>query len=892
MKKRILALLAVLASLAIPAVARAAEPEIELVLDSELRIVATLRYPDNDRSNRFKECRTTRNGQPSGLVLLAPNGQSVELGRIRAGDDRPDADPFLVDLLAPGASVECTKVGVDPASRPISVPVVVKALIVKDTKNRILSSVAALAPGIDWFGFRGRFREAMLGALGAPTACEIDGGKGATCSVGLIDEADGRLRLDVADATDVRRIKLFFSKNPKQEVVVDVARCTFHATGSLPYVVAGAARQTLFLASKLPECEARLDRLTAIELSGHGPIGVASRASSQLDQGKRLELSNVPQTLSAGELTFTLKADGAAVGTALIQVLDKISAGDSPKVRVTYNVGVPDVPESFSARTNDGIAAVTPRNVGTTKDSIENEVSLQIKAPLPSISDKVSSIQKLRSWDERARLDPRGGIVSRWLWRISPVSGGLQLQACTPAAPTSCALSSGPGTIAFSVGEASASPIEAKLELVEYVEVTPDAAGAYARGGQAPGASPPLRRERTLLEANVKLASSSRVESLPLPLRDRLYVDCRGANINVANSEMRAIDDDDVVNGTCALVLLPIPVGKPGPARDLSLYRVGESDLDRSELVACEQGAAAAKACKQQNPQTPACQSAQKTIDSCNQAVMKKSWRASIARWIDLQDPLGTMRRLNPFFGPQRLVVSVRRDGNEIATKRWDVNPGQPTWLELPHGTDTQRGSLYTVEVRVAARPTSEVVYAAATADTGSVQEGDIPQAELRFSAQLRSRGQFGFKPAIRSNDVFVGVRAYATIPVQLAGIRFPAATSELRASSDPERSQFMTPRTGLLGVIEPWNYDTGQNPWPLNLALSGGVLAVELTEPRIAISTLLGVQVKAPFLNNDSGQLTSAFALGAFWEHGVEEKENRLLVTFGANVLSLFAGN
>ncbi|MGK3965090.1 hypothetical protein WMF38_13015 [Sorangium sp. So ce118] len=947
MKKRIFALLAVIASLAIPAVARAAEPEIELVLDRELRIVATLRYPDNDPSNRFKECQTIRNGRPSGVVRLAPNGQSVELGRIRAGDDRPDADPFLVDLLAPGASVACTKVGVDPASNPIIVPV--KALTVQDTKNPIQSSVAALAPGIDWFGFRGRFREAMLGALGAPTGCEIDGDKGATCSVGLIDEADGRLRLDVADATDVRRIKLFFSKNPKQEVVVilDVARCTFHATGSLPYVVAGAARQTLFLASKLPECEARLDRLTAMELSGHGPIGVASRASSQLDQGKRLELSNVPQTLSAGELTFTLKADGAAVGTALIQVLDKISAGDSPKVRVTYNVDIPDLPESFSARTNDGIAAVTPRNVGKPTDSIENEVSLQIKAPLPSMSDDVSIIQALKLWDERERLDPHGGIVSRWLWRISPVSGRLKLQACTPTAPaaaapaatapaaaapaaaapaatapaatapaatapaasapaasapaaaasaaaasTSCALSSGPGTIAFSVSEASASPIEAKLELVEYVEVRLDAAGAYAKAALAAAAPSLLRRERTLLEATVKLASSSRVESLPLPLRDRLYVDCRGANINVANSEMRAIDDDDVVNGTCALVLLPIPVGKPGPARDLSLYQVGKSDLDRSDLVACQQGAAVVKACNEQKSNTPACQSAQKTDDSCHAAVMEESWRASIARWIDLQDRFGTMRRLNPFFGPQRLVVSVRRDGNEIATKRWDVNPGQPTWLELPHGTDTQRGSLYTVEVRVAARPTSEVVYAAATADTGSVQEGDIPQAELRFSAQLRSRGQFGFKPAIRSNDVFVGVRAYATIPVQLAGLRFPAATSELRASSDPERSQFMTPRTGLLGVIEPWNYDTGQNPWPLNLALSGGVLAIELTEPRVAISTLLGFQVKAPFLNNDSGQLTSAFALGAFWEHGVEEKENRLLVTFGANVLSLFAGN
>ncbi|WP_434045648.1 MULTISPECIES: hypothetical protein [Sorangium] len=882
MTKHFLALLAVLAWLAIPRVARATEPEIQLVLETDLRIVASLHYSDKNLDNRFKQCQVQ--GQRAIAVLPVAPGERVEIGRIRVGDDRPsnDTDRFIVDLLAPGASVQCTKVGPAATLQAVTVtPMAVK----KDPKG-MQSSLAALSPGIDWFGFRGPFRDAMLGALGTPTTCEVVDGRDGKCSVGLIDETDGRLRLDVADSTNVRRIKLLFSKGPNQPVLVDVARCTFHASGTLPYVVAGATRQTLFLTSKLRECEARLDRVTAMELSGHGLISVGSRAYSLLDQGKRIELSNVPPTLSTGELTFTLKANGDAIGTALIRVLDRITAGDSPQVRISYNVGAGNLPESFSARTNDGIAVVTPRNV-LKGDSIENAVSLQIRPPLPAVtSDEVAALARVEEWREDEKLGPPIASTSRWLWRIHPANGDLSLSACPKNASGPCDLPAGPGTIAFSLSEASANPSEAKLELVEVVKVT------TAVGADKDATKLERIYRRSLLEANVKLANSARVESLPLPIRDRLYVDCRGANTNVANSEMRAVDDDDVVNGTCALVLLPIPIGKPGPARDLSLYRAGGSELGKSKFDRCDQGKAVADECNKANSKSPECVSAQEMRDSCENTAMTKSWRALIERWIKLHDPEGTIRRLNPFFGPQRLIVSVRRDGNEIATKRWDINPGQPTWLELPHGTDTQRGSLYTVEVRVAARPTSDVIYAAATADSGSVQEGDIPQAELRFGAQLRSRGQFGIKPAVRTNDAFVGLRIYATIPVQLAGLRFPAATSELRASSDPERSQFMTPRTGLLGVIEPWNYDTGQNPWPLNLAFSGGLLAIELTEPRVAISTLFGVQVKAPFLNNDSGQLTSAIALGAFWEHGVEEKENRFLLTFGANVLSLFAGN
>lgn len=649
------------------------------------------------------------------------------------------------------------------------------------------------------------------------------------------------------------------------QIKLDVAQCTYHAAGALPYILAGASRQTLFLASERPECQARLDRLTSLEASGLKPISIGSLPSSRLDegQGQGIELSSIPATLPTGELTFTLKANGEPIGTVTLLVLEGISAGDSPKVDVKYDLlDIKDVPQGFAARANDGIAVVTPKGADA-EDRILNTVSIPIKPPLlsPSSWDDIQRIKDgKRCSDDKCPV--LGDRSTKWIWQIRPTKGAPLLKACDGKPSSSpCILPDGPGTIAFSMKEESSSSIEAALELVEIVQGTIDTPNK--------GPKEQWYRERSLFETTVRLAASARLESVPLPIRDRLYVDCRGANSNVTNSEMRAIYDDDVVNGTCALVLLPVSVGTPGPSRKTSLYRVKESKLDKAELVECER----------------------ESSDSCSKKAKEEAWQTSIDRWVTLHDSKQQARRLNRFYGSQRLIVVVKRDGKEIAIKRWIINPSQLTWLELPHGTDTERGSLYSVEVRVAARPTADVVYATAKDDNGKSDDSDIPQTDLRFSAQLRSRGPFGIKAAWFTDGSFLGFRVYATIPVQLVGFRFPAATNELRASSDPLIVQYMTPRTGLLGVVEPWSYDTGQNPWPLNPAIAGGLLAFDLAKPRINVSTLLGIQFQAPLLKPDTSQLSSTIALGMFWEHSVEEKENRFLVTFGANVLSLFAG-
>ena len=115
-----------------------------------------------------------------------------------------------------------------------------------------------------------------------------------------------------------------------------------------------------------------------------------------------------------------------------------------------------------------------------------------------------------------------------------------------------------------------------------------------------------------------------------------------------------------------------------------------------------------------------------------------------------------------------------------------------------------------------------------------------------------------------------------------------------MASSSDPKSFQYLTPRVGVLGVVEPWNYDTGQNPWPLNPSFSFGLLALELTKPRVNLSYLMGFQLKLP-LGDASGQLSSSAALGLFYERDLSERQsqygNRFLLTFGANVFSLFSG-
>ncbi len=925
MKKSILSLLALLLTLTLSGVARAADPKITLELDEDLRIIVTLVDDDYKPASRFQECMVNN------AFLPTPAGKSVELGRVRVGNSQPTSavDRFVDNLLAPGqaGSVQCKRVGTSPMAVSVE-PLKLKQEIFKKKTPSIQSSIAALSPGIDWPVFGPRFRDALLGVLGTPSTCEVvPKSKDVTCAVGSIDDVNGNLRLTVTGATDVQRLELKFNKASSVPVELNVAQCTYHAAGPLPYILAGASRQTLFLASQRPECQARLDRLTSLDANGFKPISVGSRPDSPFDvgQGKKLELSSIPATLSTGELTFILKANGATIGTATVPVLASISAGDLPKVGITYRLPtVTEFPEGVAARTNTGIAVVTPHGALDAKgdlaeNRILNTVSIPIKPPLlaSSNSDEITSFWKdkkdaeakadsstntsaqknlsgealrselLKGEEERIRkaTSELRARSSTWLWRIRPTKGAPVFEGCMrdPAISSFCELKAGPGEIVFSLKEESPDPIEGALELVELVQGTDN---------PKPGESKPWFDVRSLFETTIRLAASARVESLPLPIRDRLYVDCSGAKTNITNSEMRAVNDDDVVNGTCALVLLPIPIGKPGPARDLSLYQDGESKLKRRDLVKCAPLAVLVENCEAKEKEAKAdiakvCAKERASYDKCSEptktSAFDETWRTPIDGWIRARTRNEQTRLLNHFYGSQRLIVVVKRDGKEIATKRWIVDPNQPTWLELPRGTDTERGNLYSVEVRVAARPTADVFYATAAVDNGKTDDGDLPQTELRFDAQLRSRGQFGFKS--------LPIRAYVTIPVQLGGFRFPAATNELRASSDPVIFQYMTPRTGLLGVLEPWSYDTGQNPWPLNPAIAGGLLAFDLAKPRVNVSTLLGIQVQAPLLKADTNQLTSALALGLFWEHSVEEKENRVLFTFGANVLSLFAG-
>jgi type IV secretory pathway protease TraF len=60
-----------------------------------------------------------------------------------------------------------------------------------------------------------------------------------------------------------------------------------------------------------------------------------------------------------------------------------------------------------------------------------------------------------------------------------------------------------------------------------------------------------------------------------------------------------------------------------------------------------------------------------------------------------------------------------------------------------------------------------------------------------------------------------------------------------------------------------------------------------------VDLSFLAGVQAKLP-LSDSAGQLSTSAAVGLFWEHDLREpfeRGNRFMVTFGADVFSLFSG-
>ena len=245
-----------------------------------------------------------------------------------------------------------------------------------------------------------------------------------------------------------------------------------------------------------------------------------------------------------------------------------------------------------------------------------------------------------------------------------------------------------------------------------------------------------------------------------------------------------------MVNGACALFIEPKAIQQPATER-WSSYFAGPVN---EELVACQREKDEMNGCAEDT-----CKALQARYEACRDRAKEQALNSRSLELSSLSDADAKSRALlNPLFGPQRLLVTFKRDGAEIASQLWDVDPSARNWLVLPKAADEKRGALYDVEVRVAAKASGGIRYRKAEADEGRASL--LPRSELRYHVRLRSRGLFGFKQPWANRSI--GARVYATIPVQLTGFRFPAAPNEVASSSDPKSFQYLTPRVGVLGVV------------------------------------------------------------------------------------------
>ncbi len=842
--------------------AEAATSKITLTLDEGLSATAAIDNKDN-----FVACRIA--GRYA--VAEVPNSRAPrsDLGKAQAGDDFPnnEASSFVVSALEPGAKAECTKDprgSVERRSRPWET-VDITPLVYggKPGKNPSFAP-PAFSPGNDWLVYTPRWRKALSNAIGEPKACKVFGPGGAekrdiTCTPGAV-EGDGLVRFKLDQDFEPSQISVTFSGAKSPSVNVRVVPCTYDVSGDLTSIVQGATHQQMRFSSKQYECLGRLNRLTSL-IVGNDRIHAAPKQDIDMaffDEApsRWVELSAVPGSLPLGEQTFQLKGATGSLGKAGIVVVSKITTGATPKIGITYQVPstLGDFEPLFQGANgvSEGIAVVTPQ-ILLAGGWVKNSTKLTYP-PLPTTPQDASGLKKddcPQDVEQNIENTFRGESQSTSLvWRLQSPDNQIDIKTLNGPRPD---------VVDFAVASPQPQPIKIALKLFAKTRTVTE---WVLKGPPKKACIVERTNERLLLESEVTLADSARVESVPLPIRDRLYVDCRGAPAPIFDGHMRSIAHDDVSNGTCALVFVDTPYSD---IKDCSQWK---SFFKTLVPKAKDEGAP---------PPSPAPNALQKLQDAVEQGALTPK-----------SEPNST-KLINPLFGPQRLLVTFRRDGAEISSQLWDVDPRTSNMLVLPKGSDGKAGDMYEVEVRIAAKSNNGIHYRGAVADEGSASLS--PPAERHFKASLRSRGIFGIPPI--SCKPTVSVRIYATVPVQLTGFRFPAAPGELRSSSDATGFQYLTPRVGLLGVVEPWNYDTGQPAWPLNVNLAVGLLALELTKPRLELSSLLGVQVKLP-LGEPGGQLASTAALGFFWEHDLTQPPaigNRFLISFGANVFSLFSG-
>jgi hypothetical protein len=327
-----------------------------------------------------------------------------------------------------------------------------------------------------------------------------------------------------------------------------------------------------------------------------------------------------------------------------------------------------------------------------------------------------------------------------------------------------------------------------------------------------------------LLDIDITLAEKVQVESMKAPIDKALYVECgpKKKKKPIRNGGTIAIDDDALRASAGSCELV------------LDYNWMAKQDVDPNVPNACD------------------------TIDA-------KEKRAC--------DHLS-------LFGPQVLEVSVRRDGADESKTRWAVRApekGRKDRIALPAPLNDEKGSsVYTVSASVVTR--SPIDLTTTPADGGGTSPAPV-NAETNFKAFANPKGPFAV-------PWDVPLRVFATIPAQITGFRFPAAPRELKSSADSPSYQLLSPRTGLMLGVEPWDYNRGKNIF-LGVRLLGGFHMLQTAEPNIVASFVAGPSFDLPLI--DQPQIGTSVNIGLFYELDLRDRSSHFIVTTGFNILTLF---
>ncbi|MBK8256867.1 MAG: hypothetical protein IPK82_29870 [Polyangiaceae bacterium] len=750
-----------------------------------------------------------------------------------------------------------------------------------------------LSPELNWTGPGSLWNGYFSALLSNVSNCEITKPSGnKACSY---QTSGGVVRVIPADAArTVQEVKLTMDKGAT--VTLRVAECKIDVQpfGPVAGVVAGATAQQVLLSAKPSSCPKSVDSFSV--------DGIRIRVEET--PSGRFVLRGIPATLPTGNRSGKAFFGVTPIAEVNVVVVPPVTV--APGAWVYYNVRTTDDPHGLFAKaggpaalSDPGVAlslpfaVVDPTTLTAEKNgdtSIFNTVTLKSEsvagATDPSFDRKPPAAACVG--DERVRA---------FGWTLASHSWGedARLEVCS-AGSARCVLDQGLQRMKYRVNRARPDKWTATFQLVLQTHRAETVARRLAyeealklQNASAPDLAPPSKTqdqkspkpdnkknedgeknevadadvsggdnsqnsadgnkeetchsEEPILELSVDLAAGARRESVPLPIRDALVVECDGAfevkkgNVYtkwIGDGEMRSIQEEDVRNGLCRMRVRP----------------------------ACEPG------------QTPA-------SHSCR-----------------------VKTHADGLYGPQVLVLSVSRAGSQEAVAVYslpaiDTPEATRARFVLPKPPDTNvDAGVYYVVAEIREQPRADVQYRSTLRERLIAATVTSENRDLKMMAQLRPRGTFGWS----MQPFGQSFRSYVTLPVQVTGVRFPASPRDLRTSRDPLAYQLMTPKLGVMAVIEPWDYDSGENPTAANFGLSTGFHFFQIGEGTVATSYLLGIQATLPLIHSNnvpasrfSSQVGTALTTGLYWELDLRDgitRGNHVLFSVGLNVATVFSGN